>query len=346
MYNQIEAVLAQYEMEIYEVVKGRGSYICDTSEGKKELFLFRGSKEKGEFLKFFLHQIKELGFAVEQFETNREMEAVTEDMITGERFILKEFVSGAELNTGRTVEMIGAAGLLARYHNVSSKAERLLQEKENTGAVYVEFSKKMKEDAPSVVQLRERHYRELVKIKNYIRTKKKKTEFERMFLKNYDVMLKAAEASIQVLKEQQFKHPEILLCHGDCNQHNVLWQDGNWRLTHFENVTYSWATVDLANFLRKMLEKNDWDADLGMELIEAYDEYRRLGNDGYWQLYGLLHYPEKFWKISNHYMNSRKTWISERDMEKLKKVVYQEQVRLSFMEKLLEKCKKQEDIVI
>ena len=46
-----------------------------------------------------------------------------------------------------------------------------------------------------------------------------------------------------------------------------------------------------------------------------------------------MKFPEKFWKISNHYYNSNKAWVSGRDIEKLEKVIEQEAKRLTFLEK-------------
>ena len=97
---------------------------------------------------------------------------------------------------------------------------------------------------------------------------------------------------------------------------------------------YRWCILDLANFIRKMQEKNDWDIHVGLEMIESYTKVRKIRQEEYEKLYSLLLFPEKFWKVANHYMNSRKSWISERDIEKLKKVIEQEAKRLKFMENL------------
>ena len=87
MYNQTDAILSQYEIEINEVVKGRGSYICNTNQGMKVLLPFNGSKEKGEFLKTYLELLKEKGFLVEQIMPNIKGEAITEEEGTGDRFL-------------------------------------------------------------------------------------------------------------------------------------------------------------------------------------------------------------------------------------------------------------------
>lgn len=321
MYNQVEAVLAQYEIEIQEVIKGRGCYICDTNQGMKALVSFNGSKEKGEFLKEYLSCLKEKGFFVEQILSNKDGKAVTEEEGSQERFILKDYVSGTEMDTCRLKEMEEATSLLANYHNVSQKIELVIPEK-------------MQALVGTVVDSRQRHYRELIKVKNYIRNRKKKTEFEQIYMKHFLPMLSTAENSMNELQKQEKLNPKCDICHGDFNQHNVVCKNDTWQIIHFENFTYTWSVMDLANFLRKMLEKNNWDVALGMQLIECYDKKCTLQKEELWQLYGLLLFPEKFWKVTNHYMHSRKSWISQRDIDKLKKVIEQETLRLNFMENL------------
>ena len=50
-------------------------------------------------------------------------------------------------------------------------------------------------------------------------------------------------------------------CHGDCNQHNMLRTAQGVRLVNYENLFYGEQMVDLANYLRKILEKNSWKAE-------------------------------------------------------------------------------------
>lgn len=314
MYNQTEAILSQYEIEVREITKGRGFYICDTDKGKKLLVPFRGSKEKGMLLCRFLSTMQEYGFIVEQVLCTKEGEAVAEDDYTGERFLLKSYVEGTEISTSRLEEMREAVRILAIYHNISSKIsldETVLRRSEGT------------------VEGLRRHYKELIKVKNYIRNRKKKNEFEQIYMNHFEHYRKQAETSFEMLEESQ---AGLLVCHGDFNQHNVVQKDGCYRMVHFENFEYNWPMVDLSNFVRKMLEKNDWSEVIGKSLIAEYGKYRPLQDAEYKQLSGLLLFPEKFWKVTNHYINSRKTWISGRDIDKLKKVIEQEEQRLIFVE--------------
>ena len=66
-----------------------------------------------------------------------------------------------------------------------------------------------------------------------------------------------------------------------------------------------------------MLEKWDWDGELGAEMLAVYDSVRRIPEEELLVLKVLISYPEKFWKLANQYNNNRKTWIPEKNMQKL-----------------------------
>ena len=48
----------------------------------------------------------------------------------------------------------------------------------------------------------------------------------------------------------------------------------------------------------------------------------------------LLSYPEKFWKIINQYINSNKSWIPDKNVDKLRKVIEQNERRRELIDKM------------
>lgn len=320
MYNQTEAILAQYEIEVKQTTKGRGSYICDTDKGKKVLLPFRGSPERGEALKQYLEGLSNYGFETELIYANKEEKAVSIDAGTGEKFILKSLQEGTELDSSKVEDMKAAVALLGRYHGLARQMA--------TDTIPEIFQ----ETGVSVTETKKKHYRELIKIKNHIRTRKKKNEFERQFMEHCVPIMETALSSIQRLEHLSPQKEAFCICHGDYNQHNVLRKNGNWYMIHMESITYGLPVEDLANFLRKMMEKNRWDIGLGRNLILEYTKVFPLTDEEYSHLYALMLFPERFWKISNHYMNSHKAWVSQRDIDKLEKVIAQEKNRMDFVE--------------
>lgn len=319
MYNQPEAVLEQYDLEINQITKGRGAYICSTDQGMKLLMPFRGSGERASFLKSVLEELMQRGYPVEQICCTKEGTPLAEDD-TGTRYWLKSMVSGSECQTTREADMRQAVRQLAKLHNTL----------EQSTLPVPDFMKSDRND-PRI--LYERHYRELIKVKNYVKSRKTKNAFERGFQEQYPRYIADAKRSLELLNSEQHE-ARYLLCHGDFNQHNAVRTPEGFRIINFENMCYNPALSDLANFLRKMLEKNNWSLELGMRLIEEYRRLRPLPPEEVRQLYVLLLFPEKFWKISNHYANSHKAWVSERDIDKLERMVRQENARSLFLENL------------
>ena len=69
----------------------------------------------------------------------------------------------------------------------------------------------------------------------------------------------------------------------------------------------------------------------GISIDRMLTVYRRLAEKDFLFLYLLFLYPEKFWKISNQYYNHRKSWIPPKTLEKLQKVLAQNEERHTFL---------------
>lgn len=54
--------------------------------------------------------------------------------------------------------------------------------------------------------------------------------------------------------------------------------------------------VDLYGFMRKLMEKYDWDIKLGYLMLREYDRVNTLSSQDIKILGAMFAYPEKFWK--------------------------------------------------
>ena len=169
----------------------------------------------------------------------------------------------------------------------------------------------MKTDRNEPGNICQRHYRELIKVKNYVHGKKSKNQFERYFWDQYTHYIEQAKKAIQLLSEMKEK-PDSLLCHGDFNQHNIVRGPDGFCIINY------------------------WNPEIGMRLIDIYARERTISREERQMLSVILLFPEKFWKISNHYINSHKAWVSERDIEKIRQMIELEPARSIFLEKLFQ----------
>ena len=318
MYQQPELLLEQYDIEVKAIQKGRGAFLVSTNLGPLLLQEYRGSVERAQILGEIWKTLKELGYPAEQLYYSKEQEPVIQDEYEVS-YILKDHIQGMECNPRSREEMKRAMEEIARFHQYSEAclARLPLGWKLCHGELY---------------EIRTRNTKELIKARNYIRGKRKKNAFEELFQKRAPYYLELARENLKQLETESAEEIRPVLCHGECNHHNVVHKKEQWQVTELMCLQYNYGTKDVVNFLRKMLEKNQWDIRLGQELLASYEKVRGLTPQERKRIYLELAYPEKFWKVTNHYMNTNKAWGMERDVEKLQKVIDQEPSRVAFLE--------------
>jgi len=184
-----------------------------------------------------------------------------------------------------------------------------------------------------------RHNRELKKIYKYIAKVKKKNAFENLFLQVFGEYARQGAYCVEQLEGERkealrsvdLKHFGI--CHGAFNQHNIILEEHDGAIVHFERFTKGNQLNDLYQFARKAMEKNHFNYELLWELLSAYSEKILLSVEDYHYIYILFSYPEKFWKIANGYYNSNKAFLSPKHVEKLQNVILQEAEKREMLEK-------------
>lgn len=195
---------------------------------------------------------------------------------------------------------------------------------------------------PSMAMLEtwQKHNRELKRIRRYILNKKQKNEFEILFLSMEGGYLDMAQKACQLLEQGDCKElfskaaKRKLFCHGSYNYHNLIDSRMGLATVCFENTGIGVPLFDLYQMMRKLLEKNRWEKGLAVDVLREYEKQRRLDRTERELLYIMLLYPEKFWKVSNHYYNSRKSWINKIDIVKLEELGRQQEKRQEALEYL------------
>ena len=319
------SLLEQYDLEVLRTRKGRGAILCETSNG---LYIFKeygGSLEKLLFQDKLLKSLKEQGNDfVEQIVPTKEGELIVTDY-ERTNYFLKTYFEGRECNINDESERIEAVRFLAKVH------KEMFVPKDTFSCpkcdILFEF---------------EKHNREMKKVKRFLKEKSQKNGFEIYLMQNYDMFYEKALETTRNLKEFFLDTKETCLdekepvCHGDFQYHNLLKTEQGFALINFEKSIVDYPVRDLYFFMRKLLEKNNWNTHLGEELIGAYQEVFPLCARDMLQLYYRFAYPEKFWKIVNFYYNNRKVWIPDKVCEKLSKLIEEEENRQSFLDYLLE----------
>lgn len=330
MNDKTPNVLEKYDFKVLRTYRGRGTVICETNQGLKLLREFTGSRQRAEFQDALLKRAAQsAALKMDAFVRNSEGEIISTDR-ENTAYVVKDWYEGRECDVKSQQEILEAIRCLAQLHqSLHLKPEEVLDE-EKPVACRIED---MKEEY-------EKHHRELKKVRNFIKGKSRMSDFEISFVKSFpyffdqgeEVLKKLENSDYETLKGQSLKEGSI--CHGEYNHHNILMLRQQVAVINFEKCYYGIQIGDLYQFMRKILEKHDWNLSLGNAMLNEYDKVSPLNKEERENLYLRFLYPEKFWKIANHYYNNNKAWIPVKNIEKLELLSEREEKRAAFLDYL------------
>ncbi len=320
-------VLEKYDLNIYGIKKTRGAYAVDTDRGLRLLC----ECNKGDSVVDMLHSLQqclaEQGFGnVDFIVKNAEGNLVTEDE-EHRRYILKEWFDAKECDITDEEQVLSCVRQLAKLHNVFGTVR---ERKRYTGRLY------------DMAGEYDRHTRELRKTSGYIRNKRVKNEFELLAGNNIGKFVEDASLASRMLCENDYEErlkaakENMELCHGDYNYHNVLFNNDFVAVTDFENVGCGMQIGDLYTFMRKILEKCDWDIEFGRRMLYEYINIKPITCRDMNILAAFFIYPEKLWKVINVYFNRKKSLVLQKNMDKLKVCIRQRELKNLFVQELLQ----------
>lgn len=322
MVDQALETLEQYELEVKDVRRGRGSWVIASNRGDFMLKEYRGDEEKARLQRMLTDRItKQTGVVVQEIVPSREGTLLVRDK-EEHSYVLETYMEGRECNLREPEENAVAIRTMARMHG----GMILEQKPENVACCSLarEFAKRNTE---------------LRRIRRYLKEKRQKNNFERYLHKHFNLFFeKALEVEADWAHYEPYALPaegSCYFCHGDYQHHNVWFHYQDVMILQFEKYMCDMPCRDLYLYLRKLLEKNNWDQEIGRGAIALYEKERPLTHMEHISMVYRFAYPEKFWKIANYYFNSRKSFMPEKNMDKLEKLLQQEKAKEYFIDKTL-----------
>lgn len=313
-----------YGFQVNALRRGRGSWILETDQGLRLLKEYRGSVNRLEFEEAVLQSLDGMETVkADQYVRNSEGELLSsaED---GSRYIVKQWYADRECDLKDEKELLSAARALALLHRQFREVKR--QAEWNMRSMV----------SPPLFEAMRRHNRELRRARTFIRGKRKKNEFEFCVIRNFECFAVQAEEAEQGMEQLYEKHGEEIMngyavCHGEPDYHHILIGNGYTAVTEFNQMHLGVQMEDLYYFLRKIMEKHDWNERLGRQIMETYERVLPITELERQVLYYLFRYPEKYWKQINFYYNANKAWVPAKSTEKIKKLEAQQKMREKFI---------------
>lgn len=322
MNDRAVSLLENYEFTVTKTKKGRGAIILETDQGLKLFVEYNGSKDKVLNQERLMTHVKNAGFPwIDCFVSNKENEILTINY-DGKAYAVKDYYEAGECSVTDEKECMTVAHSLAKLHLSMRGVPLDFSDTISTEMMDGEFTKRNME---------------LSRVRNFIRKKAEKNDFELAFLQYFSYFESQAQDASKHMERRVMDKlcakiiEESMFCHGDCSHHNLLSENGQVYVVNFEKFRQDIQVKDLVLFLRKILEKNNWSFTLGMDIVNTYKETAGLEYEELSYIYARLIYPEKFWKIANGYLNQRKSLPAKRQGEKLNTLLAGESKRQEFL---------------
>ena len=313
-----QEVLGQYDIDVTNMKRVRNGFLCESEQG---IFLMQETKLSDTRLSM----LEELGTQLQRADfTDMDFLVKTLDnqlvcnLEDDSRYILKRWYLGKECDVKRESELLSAIKNLTKLHKSLRKSNVKCYQGEDLQQIYF------------------RHNRELKKVRSFIRGKVDKGRFENDYLQNFESMYLWADNTLERLKQSNYKRIPRYLIHGDYNYHNIMMSHECIATTGFEHFEVNVQVTDLYYFLRKAMEKHEWDIRLGEKMLNYYQRFQTITQEELEYIGILIAYPEKFWKAANAYSRAKKAWLPAKSLEKLELVTKQLDRKKEFLDKVLD----------
>lgn len=327
-----DLVQKNYNLTINKIGRAKGAMLLETNEGMYLMKEWTGVDKHLEFEERLLNEISEYSdIFVDNIVRTLEGEMLSEGD-NGQKYLLRKWYPSKDMEPKNISQSIKAAGMLGKLHNTFNEISGMSRIQE-----CIEDENDMDGNMEDIISEADRHNREMKRTRSFIRNKRRKNKFELMVLDSFEEFyeegieaarnLQSAEVRSFIMENASERH----LIHGSYNYHNVLLVNDKMAITNFGRSKRGLQVRDLYDYLRKVMEKHGWNVETGMKILREYQKNRRLSWEEQQYLAMKLSYPEKYWKILNHYFNSNKAWIPDKDIIKLSAVIEQKGKRGQFV---------------
>lgn len=328
MSEKMSEVYDAYDMEVCQTMRGRGAILLLTDKGLYQVRTPDVNESRLEAEYQFKEKLYDMGFTnIDRCVRNNRSELVTYDRYSNP-YVVRRFFEGRECNLNSAHEVELAVRNLAMLHSVCRQV----------------WDSTAKDVHIRICNDFRRRNQEIRRVRSFMLRQKRRREFESVYLKAYDYFYEQArlceeKSDVGILSDAEPEFSHLGYCHGMYNQHSVLMEQRNGETAVAGTINFDRFYVgnqlnDLYHLLRKTLEKNNYNFEMAKRIIEEYRVLIPLCKKDIEYIYIQYRYPEKFYKISNQYINSSKNWISPKMLEKLERIIADEDKKQEVMEKL------------
>lgn len=315
----------QFDLKIEKIKPSKGVYFLNTNKGDMCLKKIVYGIQKLTFIYGAKEHLINNGFTnIDKFYLSIEGEPyaiVNEDIYT-----LSNWIDGRECNFQELEDVKRSSEVLAQLHIAS----RGYEPPENS---------KLKSDLERWPQIMDKRIKSFDRMRDMGRKKTQKNEVDMIYIKNYEFYKNLAKEAYKLFEMSNYFNickeveEEKSFCHHDYTYHNiVIGNDNNINILDFDYCKREVRSYDIANYIVKVLKRNNFDINICKEIIESYHKILKLREEDLFLMYGYFLFPQRFWRLSNRYFYNDNTFRQNTFLSNFEKLLDEKEVYMKFLE--------------
>lgn len=290
-------------VKVYDIIPLRKVFVLFTDKGKRILKTTNSADDRISFINKALNIVKEKDKYILQYCANSNGEIITE--WKGKSYVLLDMIEGREASFTNPIEVEWCTKALARFHEASKEIINNF----TTEEVQRNSSRNLIYEFLNDLCL-------IIEAERIISKFSYKNEFDSLFLQNVAKAKNDLNKSINLLMESEYKDmysdmKNRVICHLDLAHHNFIIDEENVNIIDFDYCKIDIRTIDIYNFMAKVIKNYAYDKGIIKKIIEDYSSISEVSQKEKQLIFAMLNYPRDFVNIAKDYYLKQKSWDYE-----------------------------------
>jgi spore coat protein I len=307
------------------ILKEKAYFICETPDGPKKIY--KTSDSTGHIL--FQHQIKEHVYNAGYCWLDRYGLSVSGQpfvVFGGENYVMTPFIPGRETDFTGWADVARALEELARFHICARHVS------------FCETAARL--EGPSLDELFHRQSADFSVIAKRVRKQPRLSDFDVLFIKNYQFYASQIQQAITVLKQSDYPALRLQalsqnqICHHGLKEESLILERNQVYITHFTDAAVDVQLNDVGMLLRRYAKQSARHTVPILRALEAYSQTEPLPGSAMAFLYAHLLFPWNFMKIVIQYYSKKRSWTPNALINRMVSVVSEKEEYARYISEL------------
>ena len=168
---------------------------------------------------------------------------------------------------------------------------------------------------------------DIVAIKRRLGQTSSLSDFDVIFLKNYDFytsQMKETLAELEATKFDSYLQESLIqpsIIHNRLKEETLLFENDNLHIINFGAAEIGYSIFDLVSVVSRYIRENPHGGELSVyDLLEAYNRQYPLRVEDIRITRALLHFPFRFMKLLRAYYSKKRTWTPSAIFSKMQDI--------------------------